>query len=67
MVFMNGVYYICKSITHDTEYLIGRFERIFSLAQRIGIKPTVKFARRLKFNTMKRDNKICETPKQYIL
>ena len=57
MVFMNGVYYICKGITHDTEYLIERFDSFLSLAQRIGIKPTKKFSRRLKYNTMKRDNK----------
>lgn len=56
MVFVNGVYYIRKGITHDTEYLIERFERFLSFAQRIGIKPTVKFARRLEYNTMKRDN-----------
>lgn len=67
MVFMNGVYYICKGITHDTEYLIGRFGRFLSLAQRIGIKPTKKLARRLKRNRHTEDPKFVTPPshKQY--
>lgn len=57
VVMRNGVKYVCKDAWPDANPIIGRFEGILSLARRIGIKPTPKFARRLKYNTMKRDNK----------
>ena len=57
VVMRNGVKYVCKDAWPDVNPIIRRFEGILSLARRIGIKPTQKFARRLKYNTMKRDNK----------
>lgn len=62
VVMRNGVKYVCKDAWPDVNPIIRRFESILSLARRIGIKPTPKFARRLKMNHHAGDPKFIKTP-----
>lgn len=62
VVIRNGVKYVCKDAWPDVNPIIRRFEGILSLERRIGIKPTPKFARRLKMNRHAGDPKFIKTP-----
>ena len=57
IVTYKGERFECRGAWCHCEPIISRYGRIIDLAKRIGVKPTKKFARRLKYNTMKRDNK----------
>lgn len=57
IVTHKGERFECRGAWCHCEPIISRYGRIIDLAKRIGIKPTKKFSRRLKYNTMKRDNK----------
>jgi len=67
IVTYKGERFECRGAWCHCEPIISRYGRIIDLAKRIGIKPTKKFARRLKRNRHAEDPKFVTLPshKQY--
>lgn len=62
IVTYKGERFECRGAWCHCEPIISRHGRIIDLAKRIGIKPTKKFARRLKRNRHAEDPKFITTP-----
>ena len=62
IVTYKGERFECRGAWCHCEPIITRYGRIIDLAKRIGIKPTRKFARRLKANRHNEDPKFVTLP-----